>query len=227
MKQKWWVGAIASVFLLGNATGALAGSTWKEIKAYFNPSIKVELNGQEVDGVNALQYNGSLYVPVSSISDYFGLNSKLVFDSKANKLTIGGPMYVDLFDRETANFFQIVINGNWRPSILTDKRKMYSNYYMGVDFRLESAKGMSLGEFVNSALKGTFKYVQANKLTNVKVAGAEAQVIDYETSDSIGKLVFVRKDSDFVTLMFFVDKTRYQAADLKEYDKIISSFNIQ
>lgn len=227
MKKKWWAGTIAAVFLLGNATGAWAGSAWKEVKAIFNPSIKVELNGQEINGVKALQYNGSLYVPAKSISDYFGLNSKLVFDSKANKLTIGGPMYVNLFDRETTNFFQIVINGNWRPSILTDERKVYSNYYMGVDFQLESAEGVSLDDYVKQALKGSFKYVQAKKQTNAKIAGSEAQVIDYETNDSVGKLVFVRKESDFATLMFFVDKTRYQATDLKEYDKIISSLSIQ
>jgi hypothetical protein len=227
MNKKYWMGIIVAVFLLGNATGAWAGSTWKEVKALFNPSLKVELNGQEFDGVKALQYNGSLYVPAKSISDYFGLNSKFVFDSKANKLTIGGPMYVHLYDRDTANFFQIVINGNWRPSVMTDNRKLYSNYYMGVDFRLESEEGLSLDEYVKQALKNTFNYVKVNKQSNTKVAGEEAQVIDYETSDSVGKLVFVQKDSNFATLLFFVDKTRYQAKDLKEYDKIIASFNIQ
>ncbi|SFE82241.1 hypothetical protein SAMN04487969_107131 [Paenibacillus algorifonticola] len=227
MKKKYWVGIIVAMFLLGNATGAWAGSAWKEVKALFNPSLKVELNGQEIDGVKALQYNGSLYLPAKSVSDYFGLNSKLVFDNKANKLIIGGPMYVHLYDKDTANFFQIVINGNWRPSVMTDNRNLYSNYYMGVDFRLESEKGLSLDEYVKQALKNAFEYVKVNKQTNTKVAGAEAQVIDYETSDTVGKLVFIQKDSSFATLLFFVDRTRYQDKDLKEYDKIISSFNIK
>lgn len=208
-------------------TGAWAGSAWKEVKALFNPTIKVELNGQEVEGIKALQYNGTLYVPARSITDYFGLNSKLVFDNKANKLTIGGPMYLHLFDRSTKQFFQIIINGNWRPSIISEDRLLYSNYYMGVDFRLESASGVSLDDYVKAALKNSFKYVQVNKQSNEKVAGADAQVIDYESNDTIGKLVFVQKNTDFVTLMFFVDKTRYQPSDLKEYDKIIANFNIQ
>ncbi|MGG1634397.1 hypothetical protein MHH56_32785 [Paenibacillus sp. FSL K6-3182] len=227
MKKKYWVGIIAAMFLLGNATGAWAGSAWKEVKALFHPSIKVELNGQEIDGIKALQYNGSLYLPAKSVSDYFGLTSKLVFDNKTNKLIIGGPMYVNLSDHDTANFFQIVINGNWRPSVMTDNRKLYSNYYMGVDFQLESEKGLGLDEYIKQALKNAFKYVKVNKQTNTKIAGAEAQVIDYETSDTVGKLVFIQKDSNFATLMFFVDKTRYQDKDLKEYDKIIASFNIQ
>lgn len=227
MKKKWLVGAIMAVFLLGNATGAWAGTAWKEVKALFNPSIKVELNGQVMDGVKALQYNGSLYVPAKSISDYFGLSSNFVFDSKANKLTIGSPMYVSLFGHETKNDFQIIINGNWRPSQLASDRVVYSNYYMGVDFRLESAKGVSLDEYAKQALNTSFSSVQVKKRANVKIAGVAAQVIDYETHDSVGKLVFLGKGSDFVTLMFFVDKSRYQESDLKEYDKIISSFNIQ
>lgn len=231
MNKKWLVGALVGVFLLGNASAAWAGTAWKEVKAIFNPSIKVELNGQEVDGIQALQYNGSLYVPAKSISDMFGLNSTLKFDTKLNKLTVGGPMYVNLYGRDSSNTFQIIINGNWRPSLLTNDWKTYSNYYMGVDFRLESAKGVSFDDYVDLALKGIYKGLYKNAPTkgsaNTTIAGAEARVMDYESSDSVGKLVFIHKDSDFATLTFFVDKTRYKASDMKEYDKIVASLNIQ
>ncbi|MFD2114773.1 hypothetical protein ACFSTH_02495 [Paenibacillus yanchengensis] len=227
MNKKYWIGLIVAVFLLGNATGAWAGSAWKEVKALFNSSLKVELNGQEMDGVKALQYNGSLYLPAKSVSDYFGLTSKLVFDKKTNKLIIGGPMYLNVSDRVTKNFFHIVVNGNWKPSIMTESQKMYSNYYMGVDFYLESEKGLSLDKYVKQELKSTFKYLKVTQQMNTKVAGAEAKEITYETSDAVGKLLFIQKDSNFATIMFFVDKTRYQDDDLKEYDRIISSLGIQ
>ncbi|MFC4811657.1 hypothetical protein [Paenibacillus sp. GCM10023250] len=226
MNKKWLIGTAAAVFLLGNATGAWAGSAWKEVKAYFNPAIKVEVNGQEAAGIKALKYDGSLYVPAKSIADYFGLTSKLVFDDKANKLTIGGPMYVSLYNGESKHDFQIVINGNWRPSILASDRKMYSNYYMGVDFRLESAEGVTLDDYVPIALKGPFASLPSKRQTKQTIAGADALVVDYESKDSVGKLVFLQKDSDFVTLNFFVEKNSYKPADLKEYDKIIASLTI-
>ncbi len=221
------IGAVAAIFLLGNATGAWAGSAWKEVKALFSPSINVELNGEQAAGIKALQYNGSLYIPVKSVSDYFGLNSKLEFNKKANKLTIGGPMYLNLHEKWGDNSYQIIVNGNWRPSILTDTRKLYSNYYMGVDFQEEIVRDITLDDYIKQSLADQFKYLHVGKQTDTKISGVDAQVMDYQTSDTVGKLLILQKDADFVSLMFFVDKTRYQASDLKEYDKIISTFNIQ
>ncbi|WP_156830054.1 hypothetical protein [Paenibacillus sp. HW567] len=39
------------------------------------------LNGQQADSVKALKYEGSLYLSVKSMTDFFGLNSTLKYDS--------------------------------------------------------------------------------------------------------------------------------------------------
>ncbi|MFD2328884.1 hypothetical protein ACFSR7_06445 [Cohnella sp. GCM10020058] len=46
-------------------------------------------------------------------------------------------------------------------------------------------------------------------------------------SDSVGRLAIVRNGDDFIALDSFVDKARYTAANMKKFDKIMDSFNIQ
>ncbi|MGF7048117.1 hypothetical protein J2T13_002623 [Paenibacillus sp. DS2015] len=227
MKKKISISLLLFIFLIGNAVGVYAATQYKEVKALFYPAVKVELNGQEVNAVKALKYDGSLYLSVRSISEYFGLNSTLKYDSKNNKVTIGGPKYVNIYDPNTQNFYQVIVNGNWNSSIQTNSRQMISNYYMGIDINLDIRNETSLDEYYKSLLKNEYKYIKVTNEDNTKINNTEAKIIDYTTKDSVGKLAVIHKDSDFVTIFFFVDKTRFKETDFKEFEKIINSFNIQ
>ncbi|WP_019908702.1 hypothetical protein [Paenibacillus sp. HW567] len=65
------------------------------------------------------------------------------------------------------------------------------------------------------------------KEVDTQINNVDAKVFDYKNSENVGKLAIIHKDSDFVTINFFIDKTRFKESDFKEYDKIIKSFNIQ
>ncbi|WP_438349984.1 hypothetical protein ACP8HI_04765 [Paenibacillus sp. FA6] len=227
MKKKISISLIVFIFLIGNAAGVFAATQYKEVKALFYPAVNVELNGQEANSIKALKYEGSLYLSVRSMSEYFGLNSTLKYDSKNNKVTIGGPKYVNIYDPESQNFYQVIVNGNWNSSIQTNSRQMISNYYMGIDINLVIQSETTLDEYYKSLLKNDYEYIKVTNEVNTKIYNTEAKVIDYTTNDSVGKLAVIHKGSDFVTLDFFVDKTRFKEADFKEYEKIINSFNIQ
>ncbi|MDQ0193804.1 hypothetical protein [Paenibacillus wynnii] len=227
MKKKISISFILCIFLIGNAVGVFAATQYKEVKALFYPGVKVELNGQEANSIKALKYEGSLYISVKSMSEYFGLDSTLKYDSKNNKVTIGGPKYVNISDSKTKNFYQVIVNGNWNSSIQTNSRQMLSNYYMGIDINLDIQSETTIDEYYKNLLKNEYKDIKVSNEVNTKISNAEAKIVDYTTTDSIGKLAVIHKDSDFVTLFFFVDKTRFKETDIKEYEKIINSFNIQ
>ncbi|MFC3802295.1 hypothetical protein [Cohnella sp. GCM10012308] len=69
--------------------------------------------------------------------------------------------------------------------------------------------------------------MKAGNARATELDGADALLYDYTMRDSVGRLAIVRNGDDFITLDFFVDETRYTAADMKELDKILDSFNIQ
>ncbi|MEK0317225.1 hypothetical protein [Cohnella sp. 56] len=227
MKKKIIVPIVAGVFLLGNAAGILAASQYQTVKAYLFPALKVELNGQAAEPVKALNYEGTLYLPAKSLLAYFGLNSAFEYDKKNNSLKMGGPRYLNLHQRFAPQMYQVIINGNWHPSVVTETRQVYSNYYMGIEFALETSKDTTLETYAKQALKDQFKYLNTGKARAARLDGADALFYDYSTSDSVGRLAIVRNGDDFITLNFFVDKTRYTAADMKAFDSILDSFNIQ
>lgn len=227
MKKSVIISAFVGVFMIGTASG-FAASNYKEVKALLYPSVKVDLNGQEVSNVKALMHEGTLYLPVKSMTDYFGLTSKLEFNKKDNKITIGGPKYLNLFNRESNNFYQVMVNGNWGATYQTNERKMVSNYYMGVDIFLQTIDNSNLEQYTKAFQQklSSIGYTVSNE-TNRKIAGENAKVLDYKTDGSIGKIAILHKDDDFVTIMFFADKTRYKKEDMKEFDNIVKSFTIQ
>lgn len=151
----------------------------------------------------------------------------LKYDSKNNKVTIGGPKYVNIFNPDTENFYQVIVNGNWKSSIQTNTRQLISNYYMGIDINLAIQSKTSLDDYYEELLNNKYEDMTIKNETDTKIFNAEAKVIEYERDDTVGKLAIIHKDSDFVTILFFVDKTRFKESDFKEYEKIINSFNIQ
>lgn len=217
---------VTLVFLLGSAAGAAASSKFKVIKASLNPALKVELNGELLNSMKALIYEGTTYLPVRNVAAMAALNERIEYDAKNNTLILGGPMYLSLFSQESKSSYQLVVNGNWGPSFLTNQHKMYSNSYMGIDFYFENVETGNLESYVTSVLKQT-PWLNVTNKTNISLAKQDAIELTYETTDSVGKLAIVQNGTDFVTLKFFVDKTKFKAADNEEFEKIKKSFNIQ
>lgn len=227
MKKKLGIAVITCIFLTGNAVGVFAAAQYKEVKALFYPSMKVELNGQQADSVKALKYDGSLYLSVKSMSDYLGLNSTLKYDSVNNKVTIGEPRYVNISNSESPNFYQGLVNGNWNYSYLTSSRVILSNYYMGIEMDLAVQNGTSLEDYAKSLIKNEYSYLKVTNEADTTISNVEAKVINYKDKENVGRLAILHKGSDFLTIHFFVDGSRFKQSDFTEYDNLIKSLNIQ
>ncbi|WP_139996799.1 hypothetical protein [Paenibacillus paridis] len=225
LKKSLVITGVSLVFLLGSAAGALANTKFKEIKASLNPAINVELNGELLEPMKALVYEGTTYLPVRNIASMAALNSKIEYDAKNNKLVLGGERYVNVSSPESEGFYQLIINGNWKPSILASDEVLYSNYYKGIHFYFENADALSLDSYVTDVLKSSG--LKATKTTDIQLAKQSAKEITYENSGTVGKLIIVKYGQDYITLNFFVDKTRFKAADYEDLEKIKASFNIQ
>lgn len=226
INKKLLICAATLIFLLGTASGVLANSKFKEIKASLNPDLKIELNGQLLSPMKALIYEGTTYLPVREFAAMTALDERFEYDANNNKLILGGPMYLNLFSKESSGFYQLIVNGNWRPSILTDQHMLYSNSYMGIDFYMDKAENGNLKLYANSVMEQSPGLKFSNK-ADIKLANKDAIELSYETSDTVGKLAIVKNGTDFITLDFYVSKTQFKAADFKEFEKIKASFNIQ
>ncbi|MGN7763484.1 hypothetical protein [Paenibacillus sp. 22594] len=227
MKKKLGIAVITCIFLTGNAVGVFAATQYKEVKALFYPSMKVELNGQQADSVKALKYDGSLYLSVKSMTDYFGLDSALKYDSANNKVTIGGPRYINISNSDSPNFYQVIVNGNWNYSYLTSSRIVVSNYYMGIDMDLAVQNGTSMEDYSKSLIKNEYSDLKVTNEVDTTISNVEAKVINYKDKENVGRLAILHKGSDFLTIHFFVDGSRFKESDFNEYEKIIKSLNIQ
>lgn len=226
LRKKVVIIGISFVFLFGGAVGAVASSKFKEIKAFLNPALNVELNGELLKPMKALTYEGTTYLPVRDIASMAALNSKIEFDSKNNKLTLGGPRYLNLYSQDSEGFYQLIINGNWHSSVLTNQYTVYSNSYMGIEYYFDTIENGTL-ESVTASLLEQQPAMKVNLKTATKIAEHDAIEISYKTSESVGKLFIVQNGLDFVFLDFFIDKTKFKESDYEEYEKIKASFNVQ
>ncbi|OMF37260.1 hypothetical protein BK133_06565 [Paenibacillus sp. FSL H8-0548] len=223
--KKLAVFGVSLVFLLGSAAGAVANSKFQEIKAALNPALNVELNGELLAPMKAIIYEGTTYLPVRNIASMAALSSKIEYDQKNNKLVLGSKKSINVSSPSSEGFYQLIINGNWHPSLLTRNHLLYSNSYMGIEFYFESVEGSSLDSYTASALKAMGgKSTHQAELT---LAKQKAKEISYETPGSVGKLAIVKYGSDYITLNFFVSKPQFKASDFDEFEKIKTSFNIQ
>ncbi|UVI30642.1 copper amine oxidase N-terminal domain-containing protein [Paenibacillus spongiae] len=94
MKKKWIVTISAASMMLGAGTGAFAGSNLQEIKAYFDKSLKMTVNGKAFQPTNdkgvptlPIVYNGTTYLPVRAVSGALGV--AVDYDTKTKTVSIG------------------------------------------------------------------------------------------------------------------------------------------
>ncbi|OMF54678.1 hypothetical protein BK138_16095 [Paenibacillus rhizosphaerae] len=83
------------VFAIGGSAGVYAGSNLQAIKAYFDHSIKFEIQGKAWNPVDsngkataAITYNNTTYLPVKSIGEALGVG--VSWDAPNHKVVIGG-----------------------------------------------------------------------------------------------------------------------------------------
>ncbi|AZK45645.1 stalk domain-containing protein [Paenibacillus lentus] len=94
MKKKAFVAIISASMLVSMGTGALAATKLKEIKAYLNPEIKVQVDGTHVDLRDAkgnviapISYQGANYVPIRAVADIFDI--AVTYDQATQTIIIG------------------------------------------------------------------------------------------------------------------------------------------
>jgi hypothetical protein len=230
LKRKTFLGIIIfCVFILGGVFGASANTILKEIKAYLDPRVQVEINGEKMSftsDTTPIRYNNRIYLPIRKVSEMVGLNSNITYDQKTNTVKIGGPRYIDVMTK--GNFYQLIINGNWNPSVLTKTKKQYSNWYMGVDFEVENKETIDLNTFVHQRLEQLSKYGKlSGQITEDMIVGKKALVFEYVFSDSRTKTAIIQNGTDFITIEFYISKDKYDENSFKEFEKILRTFNIQ
>ncbi|WP_134686171.1 hypothetical protein [Brevibacillus migulae] len=221
---------LASTFLGGSIVGVSAQTSLKEIKAFLDPTLKLNLNGEDIrfhPNIPPIKYNNQIYLPANTILETFGLNSSTKYDPNSNTLSIGGPRYVDVSTK--TGFYQIITNGNWRPSYQTRTKQRYSNWYKGVQLEVTTDENTDLNTFMGkyiaekSKLDGEF----SKEPVDVTYADRKAKVVECELPDAFVKTALIQNGSDFIVIEFFIDKTKLNPQELIEFDQILSTFNIQ
>lgn len=96
LRKRTFVAILVACSLVFGAIGAGAASKLIKITAYQNPAVKVTVDGKSFaikDGkgkvVKPIQYKGTTYVPVNSVST--ALKKPISYDSKLSTFKIGKP----------------------------------------------------------------------------------------------------------------------------------------
>lgn len=94
MKKKMSAALTAIAALGGMGSGAYAAANVQTIKAFLNPSIKFNVDGQPVQLKNSsgavvapITYNNTTYLPVRAVSDLLGVTVN--FDAASNTISLG------------------------------------------------------------------------------------------------------------------------------------------
>ncbi|WP_256760461.1 hypothetical protein [Cohnella sp. WQ 127256] len=94
MKKKTFAAVISLSMLASMGTGAFAATKLKEIKAYLNPEIKVQVDGTYVDlrdvkgnAIAPIVYEGANYFSIRAISD--ALDVAVDFDGPTQTIILG------------------------------------------------------------------------------------------------------------------------------------------
>lgn len=230
LKKSTLVLVLASTFLGGSIAGVSAQPFLQEVKAFLDPSLKLKLNGENIQfhpNIPPIKYNNQVYLPANTVLETFGLNSSTKYDPKSNTLSIGGPRYVDVSTK--TGFYQIITNGNWRPSYQTRTKQRYSNWYKGVQLEVITDENSDLDTFMSkyiiekSKIHGKFP----KEPFDVTYADRKAKVVECALPDAYIKTALIQNGSDFIVIEFFIDKSKFTPQELIEFDQILSTFNIQ
>ncbi|MDO7907945.1 stalk domain-containing protein [Paenibacillus sp. JX-17] len=213
MKKKWIAAGAAALTLLSTSAGVYAGSSLQQIKAFLDPTMKFQVNGQPFQPQNdkgavlvPITYQGTTYLPVRAISKALGVN--VDFNNKTNTVFLG----------EKGDGVSIAgsINGDFRtkdPQLTT---------YNGKDFKdvfFNNASGRRSSGFMLYP-KGKYQtlYLQ------VAAVGKDIENIFVQDSDTDVKLKIGTVDVAEGLKTFEVDisgvQSLYIHADLQDHGSL-------
>lgn len=94
MRKKWLTAGAAAILLMSTSAGVYAGSNLQQIKAFLNPTMKFQVNGEPYQPLNdkgavmaPISYNGSTYLPVRAMSKALGV--AIEYDNTTNTIFLG------------------------------------------------------------------------------------------------------------------------------------------
>lgn len=211
--KKTIVSIVGISMILGAAGGVYAGANLQEIKAYLNNDIKVKVNGNTVQLLDAqgnvvtpITYDGSTYLPARAIAS--SLNVAVDYDAASNSVLFG-----EKVEGTPVNAIQTFYQAIKDPNLTKYKNKDYGEVIKntessGSNFTLEP-KGKyqklylqvaAIGSEVeikiqdkNSVLlkQDTVKIDDGLKTIEVNVAGLNEVTVfySYENNDKSGIFV--------------------------------------
>jgi hypothetical protein len=221
MKKKSILAFImVSIFALGAVAGASAETFLKEIRAYLDPNINIKKNREIVelaDGhgnpVYPISYNGSLYLPIRSVSEIFG--QPVQWDNETRTVQLGYEKIM-IHNLDSTGIASIEIDGGWHPSYLTPVGKIYSNSFMGVEFFTLPFEGAALDEvyagFLEALPEGAAMTAEAQdrEINGFPAKVFEYVTINYDGSKDYSSIALIQSQSDMYEIHFFVNESKHE-----------------
>ncbi|WP_171686028.1 stalk domain-containing protein [Paenibacillus planticolens] len=228
-----FISSITLAFILGGSLGAKADSVLESISAYLDHSVKIKLYGidfvlkdSEGNKLEAINYNGSTYLPLRSVAEAAGMPVKWDEDNRTASLGIESRQLNNYTD---TSFVDINISGEWRPSYITDVKKIYSNSYMGVLFETSPTDNKNFKDIISMKTQEIKKHSKIIEIKEMNVGDLKGTFIDYEEPDSRSKVIFLESNNskEYFTVEVFISKNKYSDANKDAFDKVISTFRKQ
>jgi len=180
MKKKSFISFMLLVAIVFTSVGVFAGSTIQKITASIDYSVKVKLDGKDLNPKDAkgaalrpITYNNNLYLPISALND--ALKVPFNYNSKSKLLTIGqltDKIYLSSkdYDKDDKTNFEYTEN----KDLLFFNNNVYNRGWVAPQggqkiteysyFRLCFLPGMKY-----SKIGGTINVEEGTKLTQVYI----------------------------------------------------------
>ncbi|NOU68367.1 hypothetical protein GC096_30535 [Paenibacillus sp. LMG 31461] len=224
------VSSITLAFILGGSIGVKADSVLESISAYLDHSIKIKLYGtdfamkdSEGNKLEAINYNGSTYLPLRSVAEATGM--KVKWEEESRTATLEKDSIVLANSTDTSGV-KISVDGLWSPTYITNVKKIYSNWYMGVLFETTPIADKTFKDIISMKTQEIKKYSKIIETKEMNVGELKGTYIDYEEPDSRSKMVLLESNNskEYFTVQVFVEKSKYSDENKDAFDQVISTF---
>ncbi|GGA13052.1 hypothetical protein GCM10008018_67540 [Paenibacillus marchantiophytorum] len=230
LKKMAIVSSITFAFVLGGSFGVKADSVLESISAYLDHSLKIKLYGtdfalkdSEGNKLEAINYNGSTYLPLRSVAEATGL--KVKWDEEKRTASLEKDSIV-LANLTATSGIKISVSGQWSPSYITEVKKIYSNWYMGVLFETTPTENKNFKDIISMKTQEIKSYSKIIEIKEMNVGDLKGTYVDYEEPDSRTKVVFLESNNskEYFTVKVFVAKGKYSDENKDAFDQVISTF---
>jgi hypothetical protein len=225
------VSSITLAFILGGSIGIKADSVLESISAYLDHSIKIKLYGtdfalkdSEGNKLEAINYNGSTYLPLRSVAEATGMKVKWEEESRTATLDKESRVLANL---TATSGTHISVSGEWNPTYITETKKIYGNWYMGVLLETTSIDDRNFKDIISMKTQEIKKYSKIIEIKEMNVGDLKGTYIDFEEPDSRSKVVYLESNNskEYFTVEVFVEKSKYSDANKDAFDQVISTFS--